>query len=113
MGDLHHDKARLAEDSYLAFDAKGVVGDRAYELANAFRNPKGVEALVRDPARIERLLAQWSLGFRVAPERLLDWAVAKCALSIAWQAGTDLSGDSDLDLLEVLWRVRAEVAPPA
>ncbi|MEQ9124733.1 MAG: aminoglycoside phosphotransferase family protein, partial [Alphaproteobacteria bacterium] len=43
-GDLHHDNVRLGDRGHLAFDAKGLLGERAYELANAFRNPKGAEA---------------------------------------------------------------------
>lgn len=41
-GDLHQDNIRLDARGYCAFDARGVVGERAFELANAFRNPKGV-----------------------------------------------------------------------
>jgi len=101
-GDLHHDNIRLGPRGYAAFDAKGLIGERTFELANAFRNPKGAEALHRDPARIRRLAATWSQSFEVDPQRLLHWAAAKCALSIAWRSGGVAANDPEFDLLAAL-----------
>lgn len=101
-GDLHHDNIRLGERGYCAFDAKGVLGERAYELANAFRNPKGAEDLVRDPSRIAAMAALWSDKFNVGQQRLLAWAAAKCALSIAWRCNGTLEHDPEFDLLALL-----------
>ncbi len=100
-GDLHHDNVRLGARGYCAFDAKGVIGDRAYELANAFRNPRGAEALIRDPARIKACAACWGDAMGVAPRRMLEWAAAKTALSIAWRNGAVLKDDAELDLLAI------------
>lgn len=101
-GDLHHDNIRLGERGYCAFDAKGVLGERTYELANAFRNPKGAEDLVRDPRRIAAIADLWSDKFSVDRRRLLAWAAAKCALSIAWRSGGTLREDPEFDLLALL-----------
>lgn len=101
-GDLHHDNIRLGERGYCVFDAKGVLGDRAYELANAFRNPKGAEQIVRDPARITYLAKVWAEAFGVERQRLLDWAAAKCALSIAWRAKGAVDDDQEFDLMSSL-----------
>ena len=101
-GDLHHDNIRLGPRGYAAFDAKGLLGERCFELANAFRNPKGAETLVRDPARIQGLVAEWSQSFDVPPARLLQWATVKCALSIAWRSGGVVSNDPEFDLLATL-----------
>ena len=105
-GDLHHDNVRLGPRGYAAFDAKGLLGERAFELANAFRHPRGVEALVRDPARIRRLATDWGSAFAVDPTRLLQWAAAKCALSIAWRSEGAVDGDPELDLLATLLETR-------
>lgn len=107
-GDLHHDNVRLGARGYCVFDAKGVLGDKAYELANAFRNPKGAEQIVRDPARIRYLAQTWARSFGVERRRLLDWAAAKCALSIAWRAEGDLEDDREFDLLSCLVGVSEE-----
>lgn len=98
-GDLHHDNIRDGARGWLAFDAKGVRGERAYELANAFRNPKGAEALVAEPARIAFLADLWSEGFGVERGRLLDWAAVKCALSICWRAKGAVAQDAEFGLL--------------
>lgn len=99
-GDLHHDNVRLGPRGYCAFDAKGVVGDRAYELANAFRNPKGMPDLIRDPARLRFLRDTWSKSMGVKAQELMGWAVAKTSLSIAWRSKGALSSDPELDLLK-------------
>jgi streptomycin 6-kinase len=103
-GDLHHDNIRGSPRGYLAFDAKGVLGEPGYEFANAFRNPKGAPHLVRDPARIARLADLWSEGIGLPRQRLLQWAAAKCALSIAWRSGPVLQQDPEIDLLTLLLR---------
>ena len=107
-GDLHHDNIRLSDRGWLAFDAKGVWGERCYELANAFRNPKGVPDLVRDPARIRYLADLWSQGFGVDRKRLLDWAAVKCALSIVWRAKGPVGEDAEFDVLDRLLAVAGE-----
>ncbi len=101
-GDLHHDNVRLGARGYCAFDAKGVFGDRAYELANAFRNPKGAPALVRNRERVGYLADIAAARLDVPRPRLLKWAAVKCALSIAWRAGAPLSTDPEFDLLSIL-----------
>lgn len=101
-GDLHHDNVRLGARGYCAFDAKGVLGERTYELANAFRNPKGADDIVRNPLRIQALAKTWSDRFKVDRNRLLNWAAAKCALSIVWRAKGPLVEDRELELLSIL-----------
>lgn len=103
-GDLHHDNIKHGSRGYCAFDAKGVLGERTYELANAFRNPKGVPDLVRSPARLLFLADLWSDAFDVDRDRLLRWAVAKCGLSIAWRSGPDLVADGELEVLAMFVR---------
>ena len=82
--DLHHDNIKNSPRGFLAFDAKGITGERAFELANAFRNPIGAEAIYSDPEVIKRRLGVWSQRFEVDPDRLLAWAAAHSALSLAW-----------------------------
>lgn len=88
-GDLHHDNIKDSARGYLAYDAKGLIGDRAYELANAFQNPLGADALVTDPARARRLADIWATHWQTTPKRLLSWAAAHAALSMTWAATFD------------------------
>ncbi|WP_299772396.1 aminoglycoside phosphotransferase family protein [uncultured Tateyamaria sp.] len=83
-GDLHHDNVRGSDRGFLAFDAKGVLGEATYELANAFRNPLGSDAIFSDPAVILRRAVQWSAALNVSQTHLLSWAAAYSALSLSW-----------------------------
>lgn len=83
-GDLHHDNVRGSGRGFLAFDAKGVLGEATFELANAFRNPLGSDALFSDPGVILRRAAQWSAALNVSQSHLLSWAAAYSALSLSW-----------------------------
>lgn len=91
-GDLHHDNVILTDEGPKAFDAKGVLGDPGFELANAFRTPADGPAALRDPARARALARLAAAHLGVDETRLLAWAAAKCALSIAWRAGGRLDG---------------------
>lgn len=101
-GDLHHDNVRRGPRGWCAFDAKGLVGDPAFDLANAYRNPVGAETLMRQPGRIRAYTDHWSARLGVPQNILLDWAVVQCALSMAWRAGGPIGLDQDADLLSVL-----------
>ncbi|MEO1493907.1 MAG: aminoglycoside phosphotransferase family protein [Pseudomonadota bacterium] len=101
-GDLHHDNVRLGPRGWFAFDAKGIVGDPCYELANAFRNPKGAGDLLRDADVHRRRASIWTAALGVAEDRLLAWAAAKCALSIAWRAKGEIGADPEFSLLAIL-----------
>ena len=82
--DLHHDNIKGSPRGNLAFDAKGIIGERTYELANAFRNPIGAEALYSDPQVIMRRLGMWSQTFDVPAKRLLECAAVHSAMSLLW-----------------------------
>lgn len=98
-GDLHHDNVRKTQRGYCAFDAKGIVGERAFELANAFRHPKGCARLVGTRRRILALADLWSAGFGVERQRLLQWAAVKCAWSIVWRSKGRVLHDEEQGLL--------------
>ena len=101
-GDLHHDNIRLGPRGYLAFDPKGIAGERSFELANAFRNPKGMGMRLLDPSLQRARAESFSEALTLDQGRLLSWAAAKCALSITWRAKGTLSHDSEVELLELL-----------
>ncbi|MQQ07725.1 phosphotransferase [Epibacterium sp. SM1979] len=85
-GDLHHDNVLNTARGYCAFDAKGMLGDPAYELANAFRHPRKQPDWTTDVPRTLRIAPVWAAALGVTPRHLLSWAVAKVTLSIFWQA---------------------------
>lgn len=101
-GDLHPDNVILTKNGPRIIDAKGYVGDPAFELANAIRHPKGMKALVRQPDQVDRCLTLYSDALDVPRQRLAQWAAAKCALSIFWRANGPVTQDDEADLLSLL-----------
>lgn len=99
-GDLHHDNIKLGARGYVAFDAKGLIGDRAYDVANAFKNPVDAPEIYGNPSRITRLVDALSASMDIPAKRLLGWAAAHCALSIVWTGQID--GDPHLAQLQKL-----------
>ena len=90
-GDLHHDNVILTARGPVAYDAKGLLGDPAFELANALRHPSGLPEITRDPAQLRARSARFARALDVPQDRLLGWAAVKCAHSIVLRAapGTD------------------------
>lgn len=105
-GDLHHDNVMQTARGPVAFDPKGVVGEAAYELANAFRHPRGKFDVASDPRRIERFATQVAEGLSVDRHRLLTWIPVKIALSISWRCGGVLKADPETELLAVALETR-------
>lgn len=99
-GDLHHDNIMLGERGYVAIDAKGLIGDRAYDVANAFKNPLGAYDVYGDSGRIMRMANDLSTIMKIPRTRLLGWAAAHCALSIIWTG--QIIGGPDLPQLKKL-----------
>ena len=106
-GDLHTDNVILTKAGPKVIDAKGYLGDPAFELANALRHPKGMPDLVRDPIQIAKCLQLYSEAMAVTPERLAKWAAAKCALSIYWRSHQQVSEDKEADLLRLFLQAAA------
>ena len=85
-GDLHHDNILSAgQDSWLAIDPKGVIGEPAYEAGALLRNP--LPAVYSFPnlhqlcARRVDILAE-TLG--LDRQRLIGWGIAQALLSSWW-----------------------------
>ena len=100
-GDLHHDNIMLGSRGYCAIDAKGVIGDRAYELANAVSNPIGVEDLMIQPGRISFLLDLWSSAFEIDRLKFLEWIIAQRGMSISWSGDHIPSDHISFKLLDI------------
>jgi streptomycin 6-kinase len=101
-GDLHHDNVLHSARGWLAIDPKGVLGDPAYEPANAFRNPDSAEEPIFRPARIAHLAVRFSQRLHVPRDRILGWAATHCALSILWSREVGVAAPKDHRLLPIL-----------
>ena len=92
-GDLHQYNILQHGDSWLAIDPKGVLGEPAYEIGAALRNPCDTFLQLPDPQKItRRRLDQMAdeLGFDRA--RIRAWGIAQAILSACWSI-EDYSGN--------------------
>jgi streptomycin 6-kinase len=85
-GDLHHfNILRSDAHGWLAIDAKGVVGEPAYETGALLRNPKPALLDLPSPARTLRRRADaLSEALGLDRARVYGWAYAQAVLSAAW-----------------------------
>lgn len=83
-GDLHHDNVLSDGTNWLAIDPKGLNGDPAYELANAFQNPLGMAQDVEKRDRFLRLADIFHERTGYDRDRLIGYAYTRVALSICW-----------------------------
>jgi streptomycin 6-kinase len=89
-GDFHHDNVLDGgERGWCVIDPKGLVGERAFEYANLFRNPSAEIALA--PGVMRRRLEIVTAAAGLEPRRMLGWVLAYAGLGAAWslQSGDD------------------------
>ena len=82
-GDFHHENVLDAGPrGWLVIDPKGLIGERAFEFANLFRNPDAATALA--PGRLRTQLEIVCREAHLEPRRLLQWIFTYAALGAVW-----------------------------
>jgi streptomycin 6-kinase len=84
-GDIHHENIRQSSRGWLAFDPKGLYGERTYDLANTLCNPRpiyGVDAT--DEARLLRSATILAQRCGIERTRVLLFLYLYACLSISW-----------------------------
>ena len=84
-GDLHHDNVLASARGWLAIDPKGVLGERAYEVANLLGNPWPYGEVVHDAGRMLRLARYYADALALDPDRVLGYALAHAGLAACWE----------------------------
>jgi streptomycin 6-kinase len=81
-GDIHHRNIRQSSRGWLAFDPKGLYGERTYDLANALCNPPpGYGVSVTDETRILRNSEILARRCGIEPSRVLTFLFLYACLS--------------------------------
>jgi streptomycin 6-kinase len=82
-GDMHHENIRYHEQrGWLAFDPKGVYGEKTYDAANVLCNPFAEVANSEDRLlRISKILAD---KMQLEHSRVLQFVFAHACLSVCW-----------------------------
>ena len=82
-GDIHHRNIRQSSRGWLAFDPKGIVGERTYDCANTLCNPAMPE-IVHNETRLLNNAAILADTLAIDPSRILAFTYAYACLSASW-----------------------------
>jgi streptomycin 6-kinase len=87
-GDIHHRNIRQSSRGWLAFDPKGLIGERTYDLANTLCNPfRGHprhDELVHNETRLLTNAAILADALAIDLPRVLAFTYAYACLSASW-----------------------------
>ena len=96
-GDIHHANIRYKDGrGWLAFDPKGLVGERTYDAANTLCNPVHLPQLVAHEERLLQNAHILSQELSITLGRLLAFTFAYACLSASWTLSD--GGDPSLAL---------------
>jgi streptomycin 6-kinase len=88
-GDIHHYNIRQSARGWLAFDPKGLLGERTYDCANTLCNP-GMPELVHNEARLLTNAAILADTLAIELPRLLAFTYAyTCLNASSWAQRSD------------------------
>ena len=98
-GYIHHRNIRQSGRGWLAFDPKGLVGERTYECANTLCNPVMTE-LVHNQSRLLTQAAILAEMLELDLQRVLAFTYAYACLNASWWSGS--AGSEEL----VQWHLK-------
>jgi streptomycin 6-kinase len=102
-GDIHHGNIRhVSGRGWLAFDPKGLVGERTYDAANTLCNPMDMPELVTDEARLLRNVDLLSKHAWLDQARLLAFVFAYACLSASWSLEDGQSPNTALEVAAII-----------
>jgi streptomycin 6-kinase len=102
-GDIHHWNIRHhAKRGWLAFDPKGLYGERTFDAANTLCNPMTMRKLVTDEARLLRNAENLAEHLHIELWRLLSFTFAYACLGVAWSLEDDDDPYPTLTVAEIL-----------
>jgi streptomycin 6-kinase len=102
-GDIHHYNIRQSTRGWLAFDPKGLVGERTYDCANTLCNPV-MSALVHNEHRLLTNAAILADALALDLSRVLEFTYAYACLSASWslESGNEEHAQWALDVAQII-----------
>jgi streptomycin 6-kinase len=92
-GDLHHENVlEFAPGDWRAIDPKGIVGHRAFDATAMLADPD--RATAQDPRLLERRAELLARSLGIGRTTILEWSVARSALSAVWSLEDGLVEDA-------------------
>ncbi|MCU0480403.1 MAG: hypothetical protein MUE54_04235 [Anaerolineae bacterium] len=93
-GDIHHENIRHhPKRGWLAFDPKGLIGERTYDVANVLCNPINIPDLVCTEARLLKQSAILADELKVSHKRVLAFVYIHASLSLCWSMEDGMMSD--------------------
>lgn len=90
-GDIHHENIRLhGQRGWVAFDPKGLYGERSYDAANTLCNPIKVREIIVQEGRLERQVRLLAGLLNIEEKRLMQFVYVYGALSWIWLESVDI-----------------------
>lgn len=84
-GDLHHDNILQHDDDWLVIDPKGVIGEKAFEVAAFISNPISELSNHTDaPNIIHHRITRFAELLQLSSQRILDWCLVQAVLAWLW-----------------------------
>jgi streptomycin 6-kinase len=83
-GDMHHENVRHSQRGWLAFDPKGLVGERTYDVANTLCNPYGMPHLTHNETRLLTNAGILAEAMKIDLQRVLTFLYMYANLSASW-----------------------------
>jgi streptomycin 6-kinase len=102
-GDIHHENIRHhPERGYLAFDPKGLIGERTFDAANTLCNPVSMGDVVRNEARILRISGILAGKMGIEQSRVLGFVYIYACLSASWIESDGSEAQDELTIAELV-----------
>lgn len=94
-GDIHHDNIRHhPKRGWLAFDPKGLIGERTYDVANVLCNPITMPKLVCNETRLLNQSAILADKLMIEHKRILAFVYIHACLSVCWSIEDSMDSSS-------------------
>ena len=102
-GDIHHENIRhLTQRGWLAFDPKGLVGERTFDAANTLCNPMNMPEVVENEERILRTTGILAQKMGIEQKRVLAFVYIYACLSASWFVNDGLDGSREVKIAELV-----------
>jgi len=102
-GDLHHGNILKHNERYVAIDPKGILGERAYDIACFIRNP--LEKIIKNFDLIPKRIEQFSQACAIDPVRLKQWCFLHGILSACWRIEDHQNPKSILKFCDFIYSI--------
>jgi len=101
-GDMHHQNVRHSPRGWLAFDPKGLVGERTFDAANTLCNPVDMPGLVENETRLLTNAGILAEALKIDLSRVLAFLYVYASLSASWYVADGVHPAHELKMIALV-----------